>query len=454
MAKRGPTRGVSGFLAALCLTLAGLVVCPQSTADETPEATAEPRADDDGSTTPESESEDPGDLAIDNPGSFPEQFNRDREPKDYLFQIPGAQYVLGPWSELRSYLDEEWGFRPAFSVTHLYQWASETARPGAEDDGSGIEVTFDATWTFLGRGTDSPSEGGFEFLYRDKAGTDIPPVALFTQTGALYPSTVAFGEVDPTIGQLWLQQIFKKRVGFRIGKIFPVSAYDFFPLKNFRTDFVDGIHAANLVIPLPDRGLGGFVLYRPRPKVYVRLGLHDANADTEDAGFNSLFGDGDLFKIFELGFDPGLAERQPGRPPAGDVHVSFWHQDKSDDDVDDGWGFVLSASQRFGRFLPFLRYGYSDSGRRGPAAIEQMLNGGLAIDDIFGQSKDRVGIGLTWSRPSDGSLDDQGAIDAFYRVQVTPEIALTPTVQMVIDPPRNPDEDVVWVLGIRSRFAF
>ena len=53
-----------------------------------------------------------------------------------------------------------------------------------------------------------------------------------------------------------------------------------------------------------------------------------------------------------------------------------------------------------------------------------------------------------------GDLDDQGAVDAFYRVQVTPEIALTPTVQMVIDPVRNPDEDVVWVLGIRSRFAF
>jgi len=121
---------------------------------------------------------------------------------------------------------------------------------------------------------------------------------------------------------------------------------------------------------------------------------------------------------------------------------------------DDPWGLVVSGSQRFGRLLPFLRYGYSDSGSSGPASIEQMVNGGLAIDDIFGQSMDRIGIGLTWSRPSNGDLDDQGAVDAFYRVQVTPEIALTPTVQMVIDPVRNPDEDVVWVLGIRSRFAF
>jgi porin len=187
----------------------------------------------------------------------------------------------------------------------------------------------------------------------------------------------------------------------------------------------------------------------------VRAGIHDANASTERAGFDTLFGDRELFKIFEVGFDPGLEERKLGAPPSGDVHVSFWQQDdREHDNIKDGWGFVLSGSQRFGRFLPFLRYGYAGGGRMGPSPIEQMVNGGLAIDDIFGQSDDRIGLGLTWSRPANGSLDDQGAIDAFYRVQVTPEIALTPILQLIIDPVRNPDDDTAWVLGIRSRFAF
>jgi carbohydrate-selective porin OprB len=78
---------------------------------------------------------------------------------------------------------------------------------------------------------------------------------------------------------------------------------------------------------------------------------------------------------------------------------------------------------------------------------------GAAIDDIFGQNNDRIGIGLTWSRPSNGALDDQGALDAFYRVQVTPQIAATPNLQLVMNPVRNAD-DVVWVLGVRSRFVF
>jgi porin len=429
-----------GLLAAGCVSSAGALA-------------SQPDAKDEPAPTDAQMTDVVGDLPINNPASIPEQLRRDAAPKDELLQVPGVDKFFDPWFDFKADLDENHGLKFGLSFTHLYQWASDTVGP--EDDGSGFELLFDGTWTFLGRGTDSPTMAGFEVIYRDRMGTDIPPVALFTQISSLYPTTVAFGDLGPTVGQLWIQQKFDNRWGFQVGKLFPIAAYDFFPLKNFRTDFVDGIHAANLVIPLPERGLGGFVMYRPHPDVYLRLGVHDANADPESSGFSSLFDDGELFSIFEVGFDPGFMERQPGRPPFGDVHLSLWYQDeREDDNVDDGWGFVLSGSQRFGRFLPFLRYGYADSGVRGPTPIEHMVNGGVAFDDIFGQSNDRIGIGLTWTRPSNGALDDQGALDAFYRVQLSPRFAVTPTLQLIIDPVRNPDEDVVVVLGIRTRFEF
>jgi porin len=392
-------------------------------------------------------------LRFNNPGSISFRLDRDRDArrKDFLFQIPGTD----PWYSFKDNLAENYGFRFGASFSHLYQRASDTLPGDREKDASGYELNIHGTWTLLGRQTDSPTIAGFEILRIDDLGTDIPPASLFTQTGSLYPTAAAFGEVETSISELWLQQIFQKRFGFRVGKLFPITAYDYFPLKNFRLDFVDANSVANLAVPLPDRGLGGFVMYRPQPKVYLRLGVHDANADVEKAGFNSLFDEGELFKIFEVGFDPGFMEAQPGGPPPGDVHVSLWQQDERDDDnVDDGWGFILSGSQRFGRFLPFLRYGYSDSGSGGPAVLEQMVNGGVAIDDIFGQSNDRVGVGFTWAEPATGGLDDQWAVDAFYRVQVTPELTFGPTLQVVIDPARNPDEDVLFVGGIRSRIAF
>jgi porin len=185
----------------------------------------------------------------------------------------------------------------------------------------------------------------------------------------------------------------------------------------------------------------------------LRLGAHDANADVEKFGFDTY--DGEIFTIFEVGFDTGLMPRTPGRPPHGHVHFSFWHQDEREDaGIDDGWGIAGSAVQRFGRFTPFLRYGFADVRAGGPTPVKHMANVGLVIDEIFGQANDRIGVGFTWSDPADRALDDQSTIDAYYRVQLTPEISAGPTLEVIFDPVRNPDEDTVCVWGIRTRIEF
>jgi porin len=387
--------------------------------------------------------------------SIRSQFEQDSRPKQYWISLPVIDSGLQPWQNTRSRLAEDYGFRPNFSATHVYQKAEDTIGP--ENDAAGYELVVDGTWAFFGRDTGSAATLGFEFLYRDFT-TDIPPVALFTQVGSLYPTTVAFGEVDPTVGQFWLQKKWDNRFGIQAGKLFPLAYYDYFPLKNFRTDFMDAIHAANFVIPLPDRGMGSFGMVRPTEQIYLRVGVHDANADTEEFDFD-VFNDGELFKIIELGWDPGITPRLPGRPPLGDVHITLWQQDKrSDNSVAEAWGLVLSAYQKFGRFLPFLRYGYADSdsevGLSDATPIEHMVNAGVAIDGLFGKNDDRLGIGATWSRPIDNALDDQGALDLYYRFQLSPRVAITPTAQLIIDPVRNNDDDTALIWGIRSRFAF
>jgi hypothetical protein len=80
-------------------------------------------------------------LATDNFGSIAEQYARDRRRDEYLFQVPGAERVFKPWTDLRTRLDEKYGFKPAISFTHIYQWASDTVGP--EDDASGFELVLD-----------------------------------------------------------------------------------------------------------------------------------------------------------------------------------------------------------------------------------------------------------------------------------------------------------------------
>ena len=424
----GIVRLVSGLLAGACLSSAGILAAPPDVSDEFDELP----------------------MNMNSPGSIVERLEEDAEPKDYLFQFPGVTGVLKPWYDMKAGLDEKDGFRFGISYTSYYQKATDTFGP--EDDAASFDLDISGTWDFLGRGTDSPTVLGFNFFWRDNYGSKIPPQPLFTQYGSLYSGAAPYGENDPVVGELWIQKKFNNKFGFRVGKIFPITAYDFFPFKNFRTDFVDFNHVTNAAIPLPGNGLGAFVVYRPKPSVMLRLGAHDANADVEKSGFDTY--DGELFTIFEVGFDTGLVPREPGRPPHGHVHVSLWHQDERDDArIDDGWGIGVSAVQRFGRFSPFVRYGYADGGARGPTPVQHMVNVGLVTDGIFGQDKDRIGVGYTWSDPADSSLDKQQMIDAYYRVQLTPEIEIGPTLEVIFDPVRNPDDDTVYVWGLRTRIA-
>jgi porin len=39
-------------------------------------------------------------------------------------------------------------------------------------------------------------------------------------------------------------------------------------------------------------------------------------------------------------------------------------------------------------------------------------------------------------------------------VQLAQNLAITPDVQLIIDPALNPDEDVLWIFGLRARLAF
>jgi|GEM_PF-1228127 len=387
-------------------------------------------------------------LRFNNPGSIVQRLEENRKPKEYLFRLPGVSAGLDSWQSFKAELAEKYGLAFGLSYTMLYLATGDSFGP--EDEAASFDLDISGTWTFAGRGTGSPAMLGFNFFWRDTLGTELPPQKLFTQYGSLYSSAAPYGEEDPVIGELYVQKRYENTFGFRLGKIFPITAYDFFPFKNFRTDFIDFNHVTNAAIPLPGNGLGGFLQYRPDPGVFFRLGVHDANADVQKSGFDSY--DGELFTIFEAGLDTKLLPRSPAGPPQGHLHLSLWHQDERDEvGVEEAWGIGCSAVQKFGRMTPFLRYGYADQNSRGPTPVNHMINMGVVIEGIFNQANDRVGIGYTWSEPADESLDNQDTVDAYYRLQLTPEIQLGPVFELIFDPVRHPNEDTVFVGALRAR---
>ena len=75
---------------------------------------------------------------------------------------------------------------------------------------------------------------------------------------------------------------------------------------------------------------------------------------------------------------------------------------------------------------------------------------------IFRHRRDRsdlIGFAVNWGDPADNALDDQYTGELFYRLQLAQNLAITPNVQLLIDPALNPDEDHIWIGGIRIRLT-
>lgn len=65
-----------------------------------------------------------------------------------------------------------------------------------------------------------------------------------------------------------------------------------------------------------------------------------------------------------------------------------------------------------------------------------------------------VGIGVKWGKPSKNELREQYTSELFYRFQVSQNLAITPDLQLIINPAENPKDDTIAVFGLRMRLVF
>jgi len=379
---------------------------------------------------------------------------------------PGHNASLANWYAAKAQLTERHGLTLGFAYTALYQRASDSALQPLESRAAGRPVfgrkeAAGGDFEILGHLDLWDREGRhdatlmFKAEARHRFGTAVAPQNLSREIGSVWPTGTGYREFDPSVVELWLKQrLGGESIEAHVGKIFPLTQYDFSPLDNFRTDFVDAPESFHPSIALPNYGLGANVTMRPRRDLYLRAGIADANGAPERSGIETFFETREYFSVLEAGFDPGALDRAAGGPYA-DYHLTLWHADQRERaGRPEGWGMIASALRRIGRFTPFVRYGYSEGKRGGPALLEHMAAGGAAIDGILGRPADRIGVGLAWGRPANGLLDDQGSGEVFYRVQVTRELALTYSAQLIVNPARNPDQDVILVSGVRGRVKF
>ena len=72
----------------------------------------------------------------------------------------------------------------------------------------------------------------------------------------------------------------------------------------------------------------------------------------------------------------------------------------------------------------------------------------------FPYRADLLGIGVAWDEPSVKSLREQTTVEMFYRFQVSSHLAVTPSVQFLMNPAQNAGRDTIAVAGVRGRLTF
>jgi porin len=365
---------------------------------------------------------------------------------------PAGLFEYGPVSVIDPLIDRlnetthGVGLNLGFAYTALYQAAS--GGPG-ERDAAGGDVDVFGDWRLLGAKED-PNRGLLYFMaeQRHELFTPIPPADLGDEIGSLWKTTDGFNEQSLTLREIyWTQHFGEDRLIVRVGKL---DAKNYYSSNYWQSDNKFFLNEAFSFFPVrasPSNGLGMNVNAKLSDRWYISAGFQDAQGKKTTGGFDTFFGDFNLFSAGEVGFTPTIAGT--GR---GTYRVTAWYRDAGDESgTPHDAGFDLSFDQRVGEHLvPFFRYGWAEGNVND---IEQMIATGVGWEGKLITQSDVVGIAGAWGKPTD-DLRDQYAAEVFYRLQVSPDNQFTLGYQLFIDPTFDPKNDVVGVFEARWRVTF
>jgi porin len=380
------------------------------------------------------------------PNAVGNQLEEDEQEKDPFFALD----FLQPYLDWKAKVREKTGIHFGGDYSSLGYWASESL--GDEGAAAGM-VRFFGSWDLVDRDGDHP--GALVWKVEHRHGyTDVAPGGFGFETGYVGLLGPPFSDQGwRTTNLYWRQRFAKGRFALLAGFLDSTDYVDAYALASpwlHFTNLVFSTGSASIALP-NDAMLGIAAGGMLTENVYAIAGFGDANGDPEDPfdGFESFFEDNEYFKSFELGWT-----RSHERLMLDNVHATFWHIDAREGaGTPSGWGVNLSASLYVqDRWMPFLRAGWAEEGG---SLLDRSVSAGLGYQVVPGRGL--LGAAVNWGRPNKDTfgpgLGSQWTFEAFYRWQVLKQLAVTPDLQLLVNPAQNPDESVIWVLGLRLRYA-
>jgi hypothetical protein len=372
-----------------------------------------------------------------------------REPHAGLLKLGPVSVAEDAWTGLNDRLEE--AARLRFGLAYTLSFQAATSGPA---DRSGGEGDFDlfGSWRLIGK-EGGPDTGTLNLNAQHiHLLGETAPANLAENIGALWGTSDGIGSSESfPITQLYYEQhLFDDRLLAIVGKI---ETTNYVNTNRFADDtqyFMNRAFSSNPALNYPGAGLGAVLAWQVTESWYIGGCIADANGDETESGFGTI-GDGEFFTAIEAGCTldlDGLGE--------GTYRLTLWHSDAAHSaDLPEDHGLALSIDQEIGRgIVPFFRATWSDADATG---IPALVAGGIGIEGPFGRDEDVFGLGLSWGASSEHEVDDQLAAEAFYRLQLAPNIQWTLGAQVIfnaIDPESGASGETVGIVELRVRITF
>lgn len=360
--------------------------------------------------------------------------------------------AFGPWLSFKEMLRQNYGLTIGGSYGVLFQNYSDVL--SGQDYAFGGKFTLNTSLDLLNRG--QPDALAFDMAIEDRRplGTDQPPLWAGFNTGSATATAATWGEFDLGITQAYIRQsLMDGKFQYTIGRIFAPNYVDAYPFFDDNRQFFNQSFATSPTIPIPLRGFGAVGAVYPVNNLYVEGGIFTPYSSDTGWTVDDFVKRNQYFYSLEVGYSnlagAGVPLQARGAMNSNNFHATFWYRDALDDGSPRAYGVALNANYLL---MPNLM-GFARGGVSHGWLIDGNLTLGLGYRPAAAPS-DLFGIGVGWAHPEHAALDSQFTGEMFYRWQVTSQLAITPDAQVIINPVRNPGEDVVWALGFRSRLAF
>ncbi|ARN74375.1 carbohydrate porin [Oceanicoccus sagamiensis] len=384
------------------------------------------------------------------PASTVYQLEDDDEIKTPVFGLPVVDQMLQPWFDFKKSLNDDYGLQFGLEYTTVYQQTSDEIEGEDDHAWSGI-VRAKGKWGLLNRG--QVNQGALVFSVDNRANySDVSPADFGNNIGFIAQPAYLFSDVDNVLVDFhWQQLLSNGRTGFIVGRFDPSDFMHVLGHKSPWTSFQNLNVSLDSSIAYPDLGVGAGVGHWFEPttsgQFYLLGGFNDANGKiTEEKAFQH---GAEFFKFFELGWTPSRQERY-----STNLHITFWDVDEREHDgVNAAKGVAVGTNYTWQQLTVFGQVGISDTeDDADPQIYKNSYTTGLTYN--IRNSSDQFGLAVNYGELAVAGLGEQTVVESYYRLQLTANMALTPSVQFIDDPALHPEKSSVTLFGLRLRLTF